>query len=295
MAVEGSLSVQQLTHPFTTKLCCTYELNSQELKNEFNKKDADIQAVAQKGIDLKKFIDKALLDSIAKSFDEIHKMFRGRHPIPPRICLKANLGKDDKTIVSLARERRVAYNSDCLVHENTGFEFIQNNGANYLCQNIPEHAKKDAYKNPRLIMDEVKLYSNTFNYNGHIDENWVKCWRGGKDEKEVTTTQDYQNCYKSTLIIPLTLWNNKLGDRFIEKFRMKDVDRTIFGYLCLDHISTDYFKPVFDVDSGYVYADILSLYLLVRFVYIDQSKTFNDASEQLSKNGITINDHAKYI
>ena len=27
--MEGSLNVQQLTHPFTTKLCCTYELNSQ--------------------------------------------------------------------------------------------------------------------------------------------------------------------------------------------------------------------------------------------------------------------------
>ena len=259
-----------------------------ELKNEFNKKRKEIHDIKQKGNDLKTFIDESLLNSVAKSFDEMQKMFLGRHVQPPRICLKANLGKVDKTIVPLSREKRVGYISDCLVHENTGFEYVQKNGTSFLCQNIPESAKNGLYKNPRLIKDEVENYSNNLNYNGHIDEKWVKCWRGNRDEPKTTTTEDYQNCYKSTLIIPLTLWNNKLGPRFIKKFSMKDVDRTIFGYLCIDHITTDYFDPVFDVDSGYVYADILSLYLLVRFVYIDQSKTFNDVGKLLLKNGITL-------
>ncbi len=262
-----------------------------ELKNEFSKSKKNIHDIKQKGIDLKTFIDESLLNSVAKSFDEMQKMFLGRHVHPPRICLKANLGKVNKTIVPLVREKRVGYISDCFVHENTAFEFVQKNGTSYLCQNIPESAQKALYKNPRLIEDEVEKYSDNLNYNGYIDENWVKCWRGNRNEPKTTTTEDYQNCYKSTLIIPLTLWNNKLGPIFINKFRMKDVDRTIFGYLCFDHISTDYFDPIFDVDSGYVYADILSLYLLVRFVYIDQSKTFNDVSELLLKSNITIEHH----
>ena len=124
--------------------------------------------------------------------------------------------------------------------------------------------------------------------NTQLDENWVKCWRGNKDELKTTATEDHQNCYKSTLIIPLTLWGNKLGPRFKNKIRMKDIGRTIFGYLCLDHISTDYFNSVLDVDSGYVYADILSLYLLIRIVYIDQSETFSDVRKLLLKNNITI-------
>lgn len=262
-----------------------------ELKKEFNKKRKNINHIKQKGHDLITFINESLLNSVAKSFDEMQKMFLVRHVQPPRICLKANLGKVDKTIVPLIREKRVGYISDCYVHENTGFEYTQKNGTSYLCQNIPKSAKNGLYKNPRLIKDEVANYSNNLNCNERIDENWVKCWRGNKEESETTATEDYQNCYKSTLIIPLTLWNNRLVSRFIKKFRMKNVDRTIFGYLCFDHISTDYFYPVFDVDSGYVYADILSLYLLVRFVYLNQSETFNDVVKLLAKSKVSFENY----
>ena len=262
-----------------------------ELKVEFRKKKKNINNIKAKARDLTNFINESLLNAIAKSFDEMQKMFLGRHVYPPRICLKANLGTVDKTIVPLVREKRVAYASDCLVSENTGFEYVEKNGTSYLCQNIPESAQDGFYYNPRLIVDEVANYAPNSGSNGHIDANWVKCWRGNRNEPKTTSAEDYHNCYKSTLIVPLTMWNNKLGPRFIEKFRMKDVDRTIFGYLCYDHIGIEYFDPIFDVDSGYVYADILSLYLLVRFVYVDQSKTFNEIKSFVEKKGATLCDY----
>lgn len=71
---------------------------------------------------------------------------------------------------------------------------------------------------------------------------------------------------------------------------MKEVDRTIFGYLCLDHISTNYFNPIFDIDSGYIYADILSLYLFVRFVFVNQSETYQKVVMLLKTKGISCDD-----
>ena len=97
------------------------------------------------------------------------------------------------------------------------------------------------------------------------------------------TKQHYSNCYKSTLIIPLTLWNNKLAKLFVEKFNMKDVERTIFGYLCFDHIETYYFYEDFDVNAGYIFADLLSLYLLTYIIYIEQSTTYKKIQNHLKR------------
>lgn len=82
--------------------------------------------------------------------------------------------------------------------------------------------------------------------------------------------------YKSTLIVPMTLWNNDLSEEFKELVNLDNVDRTIFGFLCFDHVDADYFDEENDVALGYVFADILSMYIFARLIYMESSKTFSD-------------------
>jgi hypothetical protein len=259
-----------------------------ELKKEFGKEERVLSSIVQKHNELLDHLNESFKEAVIRSFDEIQKMHAGKHLKAPRICLKANYDSGEDKIIVLFREKRVKYISDCNVTENTGFQFIKENGVYYLCQNIPEKAGKGEYYNPRLNNKNVikymrKLRSNPssfINQDDFKDDEWSKCWHSNGQK----VAQHYRNCYKSTLIIPLTLWNNKLGSKFLAKFNMKNVDRTIFGYLCLDHINTDYFDDVFDVDTGYIYADILSLYLLVRFIFVNQSKSYRDVVAYLKEN-----------
>lgn len=259
-----------------------------ELKREYFRKKKVLRNILQKHNDLLDHLNESFKDAVVKSFDEIQKMYNGRHIKSPRVCLKATVENDGRKIIVLFREKRVTYDSDCSVGDNTGFQFIKENGVYYLCQDIPDEASKGEYINPRLIEENVVKYklskSHTNTEVNFKDDEWAKCWRGNDISGGKVVKQHYRNCYKSTLIIPLTLWNNKLGPMFMSKFNMKDVDRTIFGYLCLDHIATDYFDPVLDVDTGYVYADILSIYLLVRFIFVNQSTTYQSVVSYLRSN-----------
>jgi len=265
-----------------------------ELKREFYKKKKVLKNIIQKNKDLMDHLNESFKDVVGKSFDEIQKMYNGRHIKAPRVCLKATLENEGRKIIVLFRETRINYDSDCNVNENTGFQFIKENGVYYLCQNIPEEANKGEYVNPRLIKDKVIEYMNKIasatpnglDEGNFKDDEWTKCWRGASSIDGNNVKQHYRNCYKSTLIIPLTLWNNKLGHKFLLKFNMKNFERTIFGYLCFDHIVTDFFDPVLDVDTGYVYADLLSLYLLVRIIFVDQSNTYRDVVAYLKSNGV---------
>ena len=52
------------------------------------------------------------------------------------------------------------------------------------------------------------------------------------------------------------------------------MDRVIFGFLCFDHIDSNYFIENEDVSLGYVFADVLSVYFVSRMMYTSMSDTF---------------------
>ncbi|MCD4754916.1 MAG: hypothetical protein K8R75_03825 [Deltaproteobacteria bacterium] len=80
----------------------------------------------------------------------------------------------------------------------------------------------------------------------------------------------------------MTLWNNDLTDEFKKLINLENVERTIFGFLCFDHVETDYFDEETDVLLGYVFADLISLYIFSRLVYVEISKTFGNVEKHLT-------------
>lgn len=261
------------------------------LKDEFLKEKKNYCEIKNKHDELIEYLNEKLGDVVTKSFELIKRFYRGRHLKLPRICIKVNFDPEKKIITELFREHKVKYIADCSVDENKGFQYIKENGKYFLCQDIPSEIQKGEYFNPRLVKEAVSNYKsvNIFkryfrSKSYHTDDAWVNCWKRIETDNGQSIRTHYRNCYKSTLIIPLTLLNNNLDKRFLKKFNIENVNRTIFGYLCFDHIETNYFNPVADVDFGYIFGDVLSLYLLVRFMYVDQSSTYTALRDFLKKN-----------
>ena len=74
----------------------------------------------------------------------------------------------------------------------------------------------------------------------------------------------------------MTLWNIELEEIFRNKIQATDIGRAIFGYLCFDHVDVGFFKDE-DIELGYIFADILSLYFIARATYTDFSDTYKNA------------------
>ena len=84
----------------------------------------------------------------------------------------------------------------------------------------------------------------------------------------------------------MTLWNNQISDEFRKAVRIGNIGRTIFGYLCIDHADAGYFNENVDSRIGYAIADLLSMYLFSRMIYIEVSKTYERAQEIVKSGGL---------
>lgn len=219
---------------------------------------------------------------------------------PPRLSVKVNLPSDedssDKRIGEMARDGEANYSKPCFVHENTGFSEVEKGGTYYLCNDIPRAAKAGRYVNPRLISEKVERYKIPgskwdrirrnklgrklgLNVGCKEDLEWVDCWqRVNICHKAAAPPVD--SCYKSTLIVPMTLRGhvNRADDVFSGQFGLTDADRAIFGYLCLDHPCVDYFFDVRDVNVCYMFSDLMSFYLMTLINYMGKSNTYSAAS-----------------
>jgi len=217
--------------------------------------------------------------------------FKQRNPSQlPRISIKINEEQADPNqnrVVCLVRDNEVMYDSMCATEENCALQFVKAHGREYLCNNIPGAAKEDGYVNPRLDSTSAQMYSPKKTWlrpkfwqqpSDYVDKSWINCWSPvGR-----SVPANKQSCYKSTLVVPMTLLKNDLDPQFVKMFGLNDVQRFIFGYLCVDHTELDYFREAPDVDISYIFADIMSQYLLTELTYTKVSSTYNEISEVLN-------------
>lgn len=227
----------------------------------------------------------------------LQEYFDGRACGNPRISIKGKSIINKKEIItSLARDHKVAYSSKVDINKSTAFSYIKETGMYYCQNNIPSAAASNKYINARLDTDKVLNYLgsiddiDTFDHN--VKERWDSCW---SDYSADNT--DKKAYYKSTLVIPITLYNNMLtaefgyilNDKILDpSIKSKKIDRTIFGFLCFDHFNTNYFDENLDVLIGYIFADWLSLYLFVKTMLLELSGTYVDSCKDLQKIDIHI-------
>ncbi|MBK6627136.1 MAG: hypothetical protein IPK70_00035 [Flavobacteriales bacterium] len=188
----------------------------------------------------------------------------------PRICLKGNSTvESNETIIRLFGDADVKYKSNTRIENNTGHLRIKETGTFFLENDIPTAAARGEYKNPRLDPEKAKEFVE-----GRI-RRWKDCWDANGEGDSAY--------YRSTLIVPLTLWNNQLSPEFKSMVKnFENVDRAIFGYLCFDHVDTNYFTEQ-DAKVGYMYADLLSVFMFVRMMYTEMSDTYKKTTKVVNE------------
>ncbi len=246
------------------------------LKDELARGDlTDPHAVQNLAGDLVNFMNKKFYEAAQENFALMLAYFSDRSQAAPRICIKGNfrIGTSDR-VVTVFRAKQVAYSSSVEIGKNSGFSAVRNNGKYFLENDIPSAAAEDKYFNPRLDNELVRKFAST----GRLEEStWIKCWPGAANARDA---------YQSTLIIPMTLWNNQISDEFRKTVKIDNVGRTIFGYLCFDHTEKNFFKEEVDVPVGYAFADLLSMYLFSRTVFIEVSRSYEKAIDILETRGL---------
>jgi hypothetical protein len=216
------------------------------------------------------FMNREFFEAAHKNFELLHVYFGSRSKTKPRICIKGNfrIGDSDK-VITVFRDKPVKYEVATELSLNTGFSFIEKTGTYFLDNDIISSVKNRKYFNPRL--DPIRVQRAV--PSSHIDkQEWLAFWDGATDPSEA---------YQSTLIIPMTLWNNQLNGEFRKFLQVNEIGRTIFGYLCIDHAEPDYFIEKVDSDVGYAFADLMSMYLFSRKIYIEISRTYAAAKSAL--------------
>jgi hypothetical protein len=228
------------------------------------------QEIADSVKDLVDFMNQECFEAAHKNFELIHEYFASRSRTKPRICIKGNFRiGDSNKVVTIFRDKPVKYEIATELSLNTGFSYIEKTGTYFLNNDIVASVKNNKYVNPRLNVSRV-LSKNS--QDGVDRTDWLASWTGATDQSDA---------YQSTLIIPMTLWNNQLNKEFRDFLKINDIGRTIFGYLCIDHAEPNYFDKKLDVQVGYVFADLISMYFFSRKIYIDISKTLAAAKSVL--------------
>jgi hypothetical protein len=188
-------------------------------------------------------------------------------------------GSDGESTLILTYGRDIAERYDKFYpffssSEDTAIEYIIDTGQYFICNDIPTCAINGRYKHPRLDLTKVKTLSTS----QLTDDNWRGCWKAPISDKQIIHNRP-ASCFKSTLVIPMTLIKNKLPSEFWDELynsiessqfltcsQANELEKTIFGYLCIDSPEANCFNEDFDINIGYFFADILSLYYFTMHV-----------------------------
>lgn len=264
-----------------------------EMKEEFNKQDRDNDKLKEYRDKLEKHLYDEMIKAFRSNFKYIKDYFSERRKLEPRVCIKLyekNAEIDEKEIVDFLRDIPLPQSPNYSIESNTGFFEVYKTGKSFKRNNIPYEVIQNRYGNPRLDDRKASRYklSPFEQYKVHKlqknDEKWINCWYETENPDGSRNRPIPEACYKSTMIIPMTLLGNDLYPQFRERFNIDTEDeRAIYGFLCFDHHTINYFEEEPDRFIGYMFADIMSLYQITQLIYTDLSKTYRKVAELLDQ------------
>lgn len=202
----------------------------------------------------------------------------------PRMCIKDTIDRNGaRHMIDIFRENGGRSGIEYPITANTGFHSVEKDGRYYLCNDIPS-AAKSGYVNPRLNPLAAKKYRSPSKFEKmmrrrahELDREWAECWNDYASEKDNSSS-----CYKSTLIVPMTLLNCPLGKEFLRNTGVGKSSRKIYGFLCFDHPQSNYFHED-DINIGYIFADLLSFFQINQHSISTHSETFEQKRSNIKR------------
>jgi hypothetical protein len=242
-------------------------------------------------IGFESYVNRGLANATRETFERMEEFFslrvKERKAFAPRFCVKVFSPKGEGIFV-LSRSTKNARPEETLPweyirEEDTGLSSVAETGRPYLENDIPESFRRGNYKNPRIDQQNVKAYQKPwlqdvrpmFSENPFEDVEWKRCWkRNGQGENLPPTI----NCYKSTLVVPVSLSGNGMSDEFRVRFTRSSFDygNLLLGFLCVDSHSANFFEEG-DKKIGYIFADVLSLFLILNMSLLEHSRAYQKA------------------
>jgi hypothetical protein len=238
-------------------------------------------------------LDEHLLVNFGKIFEKTYgyiiRYFQSRSALPPRATIKVI---DSNKIATLLKMPEFFIENTYIdIAENSAFRAIAEDQKYYLCNDIPTGIVQKLYKNKRIDLDKASNFvkrkreeenalSERFKGRSRdiYDLDWAACW---KPVRLIDSNREIQppaeTCYKATLVVPMSLQTSKITKDFKTQFKISESKkRAIFGFLCFDHVLTDFFNES-DVDFAYILADMLSLYLIYYLMHTQYSSVYYEA------------------
>jgi hypothetical protein len=296
---ESQLYLSQYSHSASEKHKNLKELQlkilsrSWEKEKSLDKKRLFKEKLWHSILDLESFLEGEFTHIFESSCEYIDQYFSGRSSYPVRVCIKVLAKGKIVTLLRRGKGRPLRDTSfdACL---NSAFAEISKGKKHYICSDIPQYAdlnnssKDVSYQNARIDPEKVSQYNQSQASSNKVDgydEEWARCWipasKIGADSSEQESL-DLETCYKSTLVVPMSLVVKSLNEDFIHQFEVEDSqERVIFGFLCLDHCNKNFFLKDPDPLFSYVVADILSLYIIEQLKYTKYSSTYREAIQTL--------------
>lgn len=256
------------------------ELKEFMRENPLPLSDASVRELYERWQRLDDFLNNTLAKVVFQNFERLDAHFRKRsEDSRPHYSLFMPCDSDGQAFIGLFRWPRDSEPSPRkltrkIVDKNTGFSQVMNSGRHYFANDLPQKVAAGHYDNERIRQDRAMELVREGGV-AALSKRWREVWidaQGG-------TEQRGERCYRSTYIVPITLVNNELSDDFRSRFRIKDLNKLIFGYLCFDSVEEGFFYESDDVNVGYAVADLLSLFIVYRYVFSDLSRAFIQASQ----------------
>jgi len=240
------------------------------LKHHYFMEDIPKSSLEKVVHDFRESASKRLYGVMEENFKLLHDYFALRDGGTPRVCVKFNF--TDIGLAPLKRDKAETYDSHYAIDANTAHAMSRKTGLWYIENDIPRAVFDGTYNNPRIDMKAIEVWKtqNRFDTKDEavsaLSRAWGSFWAQAGSEK---------SHYRSTLVVPITFWNNQFADEFLNLVneRIPNFKETIFGFVCLDSTNTNYFSKDKDVAIGYAIADSLSLYIFIRMLYINFSHT----------------------
>lgn len=212
---------------------------------------------------------------LEKFFGIAAKFFRLKTSPNPRISVKLNF--NEYGLAPITRDTKEEYNSQYNLEENTAHLTSLATGKWFIENDIPKATLLGKYTNPRIDSKLIELLLNqesSFEVKlDTINRNWKDYW---------ATKGSALSFYKSTMIIPITFWNNDLSDEFVKMIedRIPGFKNKVFGFVCFDNANAHYFDKE-DVAVGYAIADCIAQYIFFHLIYFNYSNTIKSISQNI--------------
>lgn len=225
-----------------------------------------------------------------KVFNAMETLFDERNnerPCKPRFCIKM---VRENNVFILSRNKGVDFSSPAYEHpqeNDMALSTIQKTGEPFLQNDIPAAVRAGNYKTPRLdntlaINYEDNRLLRWIGSPKKEDTKWALCWR----REDGAAASDPGSCYKSTLVVPVSLRGNEMPSDFKERFGAPDqpggYKNLTFAFLCMDSHYPDFFDES-DKKFGYIFSDVFSLFVVAYLTLSEFSQAYGRATLLIEK------------